>query len=59
MIDDFETILGKLAEAHDRWPSLRFGQLLANVFDPNPLDCFYWPDDAFIEGIETYMENNV
>jgi hypothetical protein len=58
MIDDFDLLLDKLAEAHDRWPSLRFGQLLCNTIDPLPLDCFYWPDGAFLESIETYLENN-
>jgi len=58
MIDDFETILMKLEEAHERWPSLRFGQLIENVFAETKFGFFYWTDDTFIEGIETYLENN-
>ena len=58
MIDDFETILSALEEAHERWPLLRFGQLLEDVLSPLKLGIFFMEDDTIIEGIKTYLENN-
>ncbi len=57
MVDDFETILTQLNECHIRWPLLRFGQLLSNIMDNNN-SFYYLSEDCFLEGIETYLENN-
>ena len=58
MIDDFETILMKLAEAHERELLLPFGQLLQKITG-NDHDIYYLSECCLIEGIETYLENTL
>ena len=55
MIDDFETVMMKMEEIHNRWPSLRFCQVIGNVIRG---DGYYMYDDDLITALDKYLEEN-
>ena len=56
MIDDFETILMKMADIHNRYESLRFCQVLGNILGTD--SHYYLSDDFVLAAIEKYIEEN-
>ena len=46
---------GRLAKAWERWPDLRFGQLMVNVFGRMGKDPFFLEDDEMIRYIEQFV----
>ncbi len=55
MIDDFETVMMKMEEIHNRWPSLRFCQVIGNVIRG---DGYYMSDDDLITALDKCLEEN-
>lgn len=55
MIDDFETVMMKMEEIHNQWPSLRFCQVIGNVVRG---DAYYITDDVLITALDNYLEKN-
>ncbi|KKN32340.1 hypothetical protein LCGC14_0814890 [marine sediment metagenome] len=55
MIDDFEAVMKKMEEIHSRWPSLRFCQVIDNVY---PGSKYYIADTNLLTALEVYLENH-
>ena len=49
----------RLALVWKACPDLRFGQLMMNVFDTTDMDPFYIEDDAMINRIEEFGQNQI
>ncbi len=58
MIDDFETVMGKMEEIHNQWPSLRFCQVIELATDAIP-DNFNLTDDDLITALDGYLKENL
>jgi hypothetical protein len=51
-----EPFMKTITDVWKKYPDLRFGQLILNVF-PDNIDFYYVEDDKFFENIKEYSKN--
>ena len=50
-------LLSKLADLWEKFPMLRFGQLISNVMHPTDTDLFYIQDEKLLELMKEFGNN--
>ena len=58
MIDDFETVMGRMEKIHNHWPLLGFCQVIELATDAI-IDNFNLTDDDLITALDEYIEENL
>lgn len=57
--DRIKPFCERFAEAWERCPDMRFGQLLFNAFSMTPRDPFYIEDEEAISVIEKFVDDSM